>query len=453
MPYIPHTKTCVETMLANIGEQEIDALFDEIPPTLQLSHIEGLPEGQDELDVLRDFAEIANRDPKLICFAGAGSYDHHIPAAVWDVTGRGEFMTSYTPYQGEASQGTLQLLYEYQSMMCALTGQDVSNASVYDGGTALAEAVLMAIRSSPRARRAKRFEVLAASGVHPHYLAAVNTCVSGQGITLRSLAMNDDGVTRQDLPDGEPPIALIVQQPNVFGRLEDVDALSRWAKAHGVMLIAVVNPMSLALLKTPADWGDGGADIVCGDGQPFGVPMASGGPTHGFITCRKSLVRQLPGRIVGRTEDHQGRTGFVLTLQAREQHIRRAKATSNICTNQGLLVTASTLYLSIMGASGIREIAARCHENTRQLTRALCGLGGVERRFAGPVFHEDVIRLPRPASDVSAALARDWGIFAGIPLGSWYPELDDCLLVCATEKRTDSEIEHYRHALREVLGA
>jgi len=450
VPYIPHTKTCVETMLASIGEPDIDALFDEIPPALQLAGIEGLPEGQDELDVLRDFAETANRDPKLTCFAGGGSYDHHIPAAVWDIAGRGEFMTSYTPYQGEASQGTLQLLYEYQSMMCALTGQEVSNASVYDGGTALAEAVLMTIRGSARARRAKRLEVLAAGGVHPHYLAAVRTCVSGQGINLRSLDISENGVSG-DMPEGEPPIALIVQQPNVFGRLEDVDYLTRWAKTHDVMLIALTNPLSLALLKAPGDWGETGADIVCGDGQPFGVPMSSGGPTHGFITCRKSLVRQLPGRIVGRTEDTKGRTGFVLTLQAREQHIRRTKATSNICTNQGLLVTASTLYLSIMGASGIQEIAARCHENTRRLAQALCEIEGVERRFQGPVFHEDVIRLPRSAREVSAALARDAGIFAGIPLGSWYPELDDCLLVCATEKRTDSQISACQQALREAL--
>ena len=439
-------------MLAKIGEHEIDALFDEIPQGLQLHEIAGLPTGQDELDVLRDFSGLADVDPKLTCFAGGGSYDHHIPSAVWDVTGRGEFMTSYTPYQAEASQGTLQLLYEYQSMMCALTGQDVSNASVYDGGTALAESVLMAIRGSRRARRAKRLEVLAAAGVHPHYLAAARTSVSGQGITLRSLAHTETGVTGDDLTEGEPPLALIVQQPNVFGRLEDVDRLSRWASANDVMLIALVNPLSLALLKAPGEWGEKGADIACGDGQPFGVPMASGGPTHGFITCRKSLVRQLPGRIVGRTQDPEGRTGFVLTLQAREQHIRRAKATSNICTNQGLLVTASTLYLSIMGASGIREVASRCHENTRRLVGALLTVDGVERRFAGPVFHEDVIRLPRSASEVCAALAEEAGIFAGIPLGFWYPELEDCLLVCATEKRTESEIEAYSLALRKVLS-
>ena len=439
-------------MLDRIGETDIDALFDEIPPELQLKSIDGLPDGQDELDVLRDFHELANLDPKLTCFAGGGSYDHHIPSAVWDIVGRGEFMTSYTPYQGEASQGTLQLLYEYQSMMCALTGQDVSNASVYDGGTALAEAVLMAIRASRRARRAERLEVIAAAGVHPHYLAAMRTCVSGQGISLRSLNFDESGVTGGALPDGDPPIAMIVQQPNVFGCLQDVDRLADWASANDVMLIAVVNPLSLALLKPPGEWGSQGADIVCGDGQPLGVPMASGGPTHGFITCRKSLVRQLPGRIVARTEDSNGQVGFVLTLQAREQHIRRAKATSNICTNQGLLVTASTLYLSIMGASGLGEIAARCHENTRKLTLALCSVPGVRARFDGPIFHESVIQLPRSAAGVCEALARGAGIFAGIPLGAWYPDLDDCLLACATEKRTESEIAAYADALRSELG-
>lgn len=430
----------------------MDALFDEIPASLQLGHIEGLPQGQDEPAMLRELASLANSDPQLTCFAGGGSYDHHIPAAVWDIASRGEFMTSYTPYQAEASQGTLQLLYEYQSMMCALTGQEVSNASVYDGATALAESILMAIRCSRRAKRAERLEVVAAAGVHPHYLAAARTCISGQNIHLRSLELGQEGISSDDLPDEHPPLALIVQQPNVFGRLEDVDRLANWATARDVMLIALVNPLSLALLKSPGDWGERGADIVCGDGQPLGVPMASGGPTHGFITCRKSLVRQLPGRIVARTLDTQGRTGFVLTLQAREQHIRRAKATSNICTNQGLLVTASTLYLSIMGAGGLKEVAARCHENTLDLADTLCEIKGVKRRFKGAIFHEVVVELPRPAQEVTNALAREAGIFAGIPLGHWYPELENCLLTCATEKRTRPEIDAYAEALAGVLA-
>lgn len=439
-------------MLGRIGVPGVDALFDEIPTDLQLEGIEELPEGQDELTMLRELAELANLDPKLTCFAGGGSYDHHIPAAVWDIAGRGEFMTSYTPYQAEASQGTLQLLYEYQSMMCALSGQEVSNASVYDGATSLAESVLMAIRASRRTRRAERLEVLAAAGVHPHYLAAARTCISGQNISLRTLERAEDGITGGGLPDDEPPLALIVQQPNVFGRLEDVDRLANWAAERDVMLIALVNPLSLALLKPPGSWGAQGADIVCGDGQPLGVPMASGGPTHGFITCKKSLVRQLPGRIVARTLDTQGRTGFVLTLQAREQHIRRAKATSNICTNQGLLVTASTLYLSIMGANGLKEVAARCHEHTLALVDALCGVEGVKRRFEGPVFHEAVIELPCPAQEVADALASEAGIFAGIPLGHWYPQLENCLLVCATEKRTRTEIDAYAQALAGMLA-
>ena len=439
-------------MLGRIGAPGIDTLFDEIPNRLQLDAIEGLPEGQDELTVLRELEALANQDPKLICFAGGGSYDHHIPAAVWDIAGRGEFMTSYTPYQAEASQGTLQLLYEYQSMMRALTGQEVSNASVYDGATALAESILMAIRSSRRAKRADALTVLAAAGVHPHYLAAARTCISGQNIRLDSLELGENGITGDELPDDEPPIALIVQQPNVFGRLEEVDRLANWASQHDVMLIALVNPLSLAFLSPPSDWGEQGADIVCGDGQPLGVPMASGGPTHGFITCRKSLVRQLPGRIVARTLDTQGRTGFVLTLQAREQHIRRAKATSNICTNQGLLVTASTLYLSIMGAEGLKEVAARCHENTLELSEALGKIKGVKRRFEGSIFHEVVIELPKRAQQVADALAREAGIFAGIPLGHWYPALEHCLLTSATEKRTRSEIHAYAEALARVLA-
>ncbi len=452
MPYIPHTPECVETMLRQIGEPDIDALFDEIPKDLQLGTIPGLPEGQDELTMRRELDALANLDPSLTCFAGAGSYDHHIPAAVWDIATRGEFMTSYTPYQAEASQGTLQLLYEYQSMMCALTGQQVSNASVYDGATALAESVLMAVRSSRRAKRTEQPQVWAAAGVHPHYLAAVRTCVSGQGIQVTSLESDHTGITVEELPDRPAPIALIVQHPNLFGRLEEVDRLADWAAANDVMLIAVVNPLSLALLKAPGGWGAQGADIVCGDGQPLGVPMASGGPTHGFITCRQKLVRQLPGRIVGRTLDSEGRTCFVLTLQAREQHIRRAKSTSNICTNQGLLVTASTLYLSLMGASGLREVAARCHEHTTALVDALCAVKGVRRRFPGPIFHEAVLELPRSAHEVVLTLAREAGIFAGIALGHWYPELDNCLLVCATEKRTMSEIEACAQAMSRVLS-
>lgn len=440
-------------MLSRIGESRIDALFDEIPQDLQLEEIQGLPAGQDEFTMLRELKELADLDTPLTCFAGGGSYDHHIPSAVWDIAGRGEFLTSYTPYQAEASQGTLQLLYEYQSMMCALTGQEASNASIYDGATALAESVLMAMRASRRARKASRLTVLAAAGVHPHYLAAVRTCVFGQNIHLQSLAHTDEGITGDDLPNDDPPLVLIVQQPNVFGRLEDVDRLANWASERDVVLIALVNPTSLALLKSPGDWGDTGADIVCGDGQPFGVPMASGGPTHGFVTCRKSLVRQLPGRVVGRTQDAQGRTGFVLTLQAREQHIRRAKATSNICTNQGLLVTASTLYLSLMGASGLREIAARCHENTSNLIAALCDIPGVERRFKGPFFHEAVVELPSSAKEVCKALADNARIFAGIPLGTWYSELENCLLVCATEKRTQAECERYVQAMRSALAS
>ena len=439
-------------MLGRVGVPGMDALFDEIPASLQLESIDGIPEGQDELTMLRELAELANLDPKLTCFAGGGSYDHHIPAAVWDIAGRGEFMTSYTPYQAEASQGTLQLLYEYQSMMCALTGQEVSNASVYDGATALAESILMAIRSSRRAKRAEQLEVVAAAGVHPHYLAAARTCISGQNIRLRSLELGENGISEPELPDENPPLALIVQQPNVFGRLEEVDRLASWAHEHNVLLIALVNPLSLALLKSPGSWGEQGADIVCGDGQPLGVPMASGGPTHGFITCRKSLVRQLPGRIVARTLDTQDRTGFVLTLQAREQHIRRAKATSNICTNQGLLVTASTLYMSIMGASGLKEVASRCHEHTLTLADSLCEIEGVRRRFEGPCFHEVAIELPSSAQEVADALARDAGIFAGIPLGHWYPELENSLLTCATEKRTQSEIDAYAEALAGVLA-
>ena len=320
-------------------------------------------------------------------------YDHHIPAAVWDVTQRGEFYTAYTPYQAEASQGTLQLIYEYQSMIASLTGMDVSNASVYDGGSGLGEAVLMAVRAN---KKAKVRRVLAADTVHPLHRRAARDIVKNQHIVIDSLPMGADG--RVDMnalaAEKEPPVAIVRAAAELLRPARRRRRDSNWAAAHNVLLVAIVNPLSLALLKPPGEWGDKGADIVCGDGQPFGIPMASGGPSFGFMCCRQELVRQMPGRIIGRTVDLDGKPGFTLTLQAREQHIRRAKATSNICTNQGLLVTAATIHMSILGAEGLRRVAIACHENTKALTKALCSVKGVSERFSGPFFHERVIKVP-----------------------------------------------------------
>ena len=351
MPFIPHTEADVAEMLAEIGVADIDALFDEIPADLVSDQLNSVPEGRSELEMLQFMAARAEQDQGYTCFIGAGSYDHHIPAAVWDLTARGEFMTAYTPYQAEASQGTLQLIYEYQSMMSALTAMDVSNASVYDGASGLAEAVLMAVRAN---KKNKSGRVLVAQTVHPNYVQTTRNIVHNQNVEIAMLPVSSDGVMAIDGLDADavPPVAVVIQQPNFFGLIEDVDALTDWAHAQGALVIAVVNPMTLAVLKPPGNWGEQGADIVCGDGQPFGVPMASGGPSFGFICSRSALMRQLPGRVIGRTQDLEGRIGYTPTLQAREQHIRRGKATSNICTNQGLLVTAGTIYMSLMGYQG-----------------------------------------------------------------------------------------------------
>ncbi len=450
MPFIPHTAADVRDMQAAIGVASIDALFDEIPPELRTGSLTKVPPGRNEMDMIALLAERAERDRVELCFMGAGSYDHHIPAAVWDVAQRGEFLTAYTPYQAEASQGTLQLIYEFQSMMTALTGMDVSNASVYDGGSGLAEAVLMAVRAN---KKNKSHRVLVPDTVNPRYRDATRSIVRNQQIDLAALPMTADGTI--DLAAlraiTDVPVALVVQHPNYFGRLEDVDALADWAAERNVALIASVNPLSLAVLKPPSEWGRRGADIVCGDGQPFGIPMASGGPSFGFMCCKMEWVRQMPGRIIGRTVDLEGSTGFALTLQAREQHIRRAKATSNICTNQGLLVTAGTVYMSILGAEGLRRVATRCHANTQALTDALTEIPGVTVAFDGPFFHERVIRLPVDAMKVAEQLAAE-RILIGHPLGREYPKLSNHVLVCATEKYGANAIERAARALTATLG-
>lgn len=451
MPYIPHTPADVQAMLSEIGAGSIDELFDEIPKGLISAGLTQVPAGVGELDMLAAMQANAERDAGWTCFLGGGSYDHHIPAAVWDLTSRGEFMTAYTPYQAEASQGTLQLIYEYQSMLAALTSMDVSNASVYDGGSGMAEAVLMAVRAN---RKAKSKQVLVADNVHPHYRQATHNIVTNQGIELGRLALGDQG--RLDvgtLPDEIQAAAVVIQQPNFFGGLEDVDALVDWVHGQGALVIAVVNPMSLAVLKPPGEWGAQGADIVCGDGQCFGVPMASGGPSFGFMCCRENFVRQMPGRIIGRTEDLEGRTGYTLTLQAREQHIRRGKATSNICTNQGLLVTAGTIYMSLMGPDGLQEVAAASHSRARRLHDALVGLQGVTPFYPGPYLYEFALRLPCNAQAFLQAM-RQRNILAGLDLGD-FVQVDGAangVLIAVTEKRTEAELDAYVSAAADVLG-
>ena len=447
MPYIPHTEDDQQQMLKAIGVDSIDALFDEIPAALRCDGFSNIPAALTEMQVSRLMNERAAQDQAGLSFLGAGAYEHHIPAAVWEITTRGEFYSAYTPYQAEASQGTLQVIYEYQTMISSLLGLDVSNASLYDGATALAEAVLMAVRAN---RRSRSRRILMPRAVHPYYRHVVHAITHTQGIHLTEvpfdLATGRTELTALEAIEDDDFAALVIPQPNFFGVLEDADGLTDWARKRDILVIGAVNPMAMALLKPPGQWGAEGAHIGCGEGQPLGVPLSSGGPYFGFLACQQALVRQMPGRIAGRTLDLEGKQGFTLTLQAREQHIRRSKATSNICTNQGLMVTAATIYMSLLGPTGLTNVASQCHGNLRRLLDRLEGAAGIAPAFRGLPFHEAVLKLDRPVAEVLAELDAQ-GIVAGVGLGEWYPELDRCLLVCTTETKTDDDLARFADAL------
>jgi glycine dehydrogenase subunit 1 len=453
MPFIPHSESDVRAMLKTIGVERIEDLFDEIPAQLKIERLRQVPPGLNEMQVTRLMKERAAQDGTPLNFCGAGAYEHHIPAAVWAIVSRGEFYSAYTPYQAEASQGTLQLIYEYQSMMTQLTGMDVSNASLYDGASSLAEAVLMAERCVKKGPR----RVLVPRSVHPAYRKTLHTIVDLQDIEVVEFdfcaaGMQAGGIDPAWLAaqDFGAFTALVIPQPNFFGVLEEVDALTDWAHAHGALAIGVINPLALATLKPPGQWGATGADIVCGDGQPFGVPLSSGGPYFGILACKQEFVRQMPGRIVGRTTDVDGKPGFALTLQAREQHIRRAKATSNICTNQGLLVSAATITMAMLGPQGAERAAQASMRATRTLRDKLCAIPGVSPLFSRAFFHEVAINLPRAAQAVVEQLAQE-NIVAGFALGDEFPELENALLVCATETKTDADLDRFAHALARAL--
>ncbi len=449
MPFIPHTEKDTREMLAAIGVDSIADLFDEIAPELMIEHLPHVPHAMSEMEISRLMRQRAKMDGSPMCFIGAGAYEHHIPTAVWDIATRGEFYSAYTPYQAEASQGTLQVIYEYQTMITELTGLDVSNASLYDGASALAEASLMAVRTN---RRVKTGRILLAPGVNPVYEQVAAAIAGAQGLTFERLPEDSasGNVDFDQLPEGREPVAVVIQQPSFAGTLDDVDRLTDWAHAQGALLISVVNPTSLALLKAPGHWGEAGADIAIGEGQPLGVPMSSGGPYFGFMTCKQKHVRQMPGRIVGRTTDLEDNPGFALTLQAREQHIRRSKATSNICTNQGLMVTAATIYMSLLGYDGLVNVANTSHANTALLADGLCAIDGVSRLYEGPFFHEVALKLDRPVAPLLAALAeRD--ILGGFDLTSTVGT--DALLVCATETKTEADINAYIAAFADVIAA
>lgn len=446
MRYIPSSAEERSEMLASMGKSDIMELFESIPERLRLSRSLNLPAPMSEFDLAAYFRDLANRNRTSgDLFLGAGVYDHFAPVVIDHMALRSEWYTAYTPYQPELSQGTLQAIFEFQTMVCQLTGLEVANASLYDGSTAVAEAVLMALRISKGRNR-----VVMASSIHPHYRAVVNTYLSNSGVELVEVGFDATG--RLDLDSAgidANTAAVVVQSPNFFGVIEDLDRVCEAAKAAGALaVVGVAEAMSLGALKPP---GESGADIVCGEAQSFGVPMSFGGPFVGFFATREKYVRQLPGRLVGRAVDSHGKDGFVLTLSTREQHIRRDKATSNICTNQGLFMLMATIYLSTMGRTGLREVAEQNIHKAHYAAARIGALPGYSVRFTGPYFNEFVVTTPTPSRAMRDDLALR-GIVAGLPLDRYYSGMDNDLLIAVTETSSREGIDRLVDALAEIGG-
>jgi len=443
MPFIPNTEAQRAEMLKAVGT-DVEGLFADIPAEFRCPHLD-LPAGMSEQEVFARLERIADQNATdMITFLGGGFYDHYIPAAVGELVGRSEFYTAYTPYQPELSQGTLQAIYEYQSSICRLTDMEVANASLYDGGTAIYEAVMMALRVT------RRNTVIVDDTVNPIYRTMLRSYTRNLGIELVETPNADGLADRQRIAESlsDDTAAVIVANPNFFGLLDDFTDLAELAHARGALLISSVYPISLGLVKTP---GAMGVDIAVGEGQSLGIPLSFGGPYLGFMATRREYVRKMPGRIVGRTIDRLGREGFVLTLQAREQHIRREKATSNICTNQGLCALTSLVYLSLLGKEGLARVARLCADKAAYAFDRLRRIPGVSARFPRRwFFNEFVLSLPTVADRVIRNLLRR-RIAAGFPLVRYYEGMDNCLLVAVTEKRTKEEIDLFAHTLEVAL--
>jgi glycine dehydrogenase subunit 1 len=444
MPYIPNTAEDQRLMLEAIGVASLEELFAMVPADVRLDRPLNLPPALGEMELTRHVAELAARNTpagQAVCFLGGGSYDHFIPAVVDFVAGRSEFYTAYTPYQPEASQGTLQAVFEYQTLITQLTGMDVSNASLYDGGSAAAEAVLMA-----RSATGRRSRVVVAASVHPEFRQVIATYLANLDAELVTVATPQGTIGAEDLAAAvdDRAACVVVQHPNFFGCLEDVRACAEIAHHAGALLVVVADPISLGLLARP---GDSGADIVVAEGQSLGNPMAYGGPYLGILACREQFVRRMPGRLVGQTVDRRGNRCWVLTLQTREQHIRREKATSNICTNQGLLALRAAVYLAAMGPRGMRSVAELCVQKARYALDQLTAGGAFRPAFDRPVFKEFVVRAADGDAGQRLDAACRQGVLAGVPLRPWYPDLADCILVAVTEKRTKAQIDQLAECL------
>ena len=442
--YIPNTREDQEKMLSAIGAGSVAELFSDIPEDIRLDRDLDLPDAMHEQELVSHMKAIASENVNTADhpgFLGASVYDHFIPSVVGHVISRSEFYTSYTPCQPEISQGTLQAIFEYQTMICRLTGMDVSNASMYDGATAVAEAALMAVRSTGREK------VLVSRGVHPQYREVLRTYAVHAGIGIAEVGLSGgmtdlDGL--RDALSGEAGVAaVILQSPNFFGVIEDMEAATALAHEYGALTVACVDPVSLAILQPPGEYG---ADIAAGEGQPLGNPLNYGGPHFGFLAAKQKLVRKMPGRIVGQTADSEGRRGFVLTLQAREQHIRREKAVSNICSNQALNALAATVYLSVMGKQGLKQVAELCLSKSHYAYSKLLATGRFEKVCDAPFFREFAVRsVDEPVATINRRL-RDRGMIGGLALERYYPEMKNCWLVAVTEKRTRQEIDAFVEA-------
>ena len=448
MTYIPISPKERDAMLETIGVKSLDDLFDAIPAKHRFPKLD-LPAALTEMEALDELSGLANANENvrtdLVSFLGAGMYNHYIPSVVDHMLRRGEFYTAYTPYQPEISQGTLQAIFEYQSLMSALTGMDVSNASHYDGATATAEAVSLAYAQF----RGKRRKVVVSPTVHPQYRAVIATYTQGMDLELIG---NDSNADLDSDPNelaglvDDATCLLIVQYPDFFGRVYDYTKLIEAAHAKGALVCVVANPTALAMFKTP---GSMGADIVVGDGQPLGIPMWYGGPSVGFFTTRKNMVHKMAGRLVGETVDNRGQRSYVLTLTAREQHIKRERATSNICTNQGLIALGTAVYLSLLGKKGLRQVAELCYQKAHYAAQELSKIEGMGLCFTEPFFHEFALCVNRPVDEVNAHLL-EHGIIGGYDLGQDYPSLKDHMLIAVTEMNTKEEIDTLVEVLSEV---
>lgn len=445
MSYVSNTDADRREMLAAIGAKSVDDLFEDVPSHLRYPTL-NVPPSLSEPETMREMFELADVNADALrhpMFLGAGAYNHYSPSVVHQTILRGELLTAYTPYQPEVSQGTLQIIFEYQSMICALTGMEAANASHYDGATSLAEAVIMAFSHF----RTKRTKILMSPAVHPQYRAVARTYTQGMALNITGDENPADSLGNLLKQVDDNTALVVVQYPNFFGGIEDLRSVAKVAHASGALFCVVTNPVALGLLQPPGAFG---ADIVVGEGQPLGVPLSFGGPYVGFFATKQDYVRKMAGRLVGETVDKNGKRGYVLTLATREQHIRREKATSNICTNQGLMAVAATVYMSVMGKNGLRRVAEVCYHRAHHLADQIDALAHYSVVRGGAFFHEFIVKCPRPVPEINHVLFEEYGLIGGYDLGREYPHLQDHMLLCVTEMNSPEDIEALVEALDEI---